>query len=43
MSLAATDLGQGLKTVVAQIAAEALGVPYDQIVVQTADTDTGPH
>ena len=41
--LAATDLGQGLKTVVAQIAAETLGVGYAQIVVQTADTDTGPH
>lgn len=41
--LAATDLGQGLKTVMAQIAAETLGVPYDQIVVETADTDTGPH
>ena len=41
--LAATDLGQGLKTVMAQIAAETLGVPYDQVVVQTADTDTGPH
>jgi CO/xanthine dehydrogenase Mo-binding subunit len=41
--LAATDLGQGLRTVMAQIAAETLGVPYDQIVVQTADTDTGPH
>ena len=27
----------------AQIAAETLGVPYDQIVVETADTDTGPH
>ena len=27
----------------AQIAAEALGVPYDQIVIDTADTDTGPH
>ncbi|HEU0244562.1 MAG TPA: molybdopterin cofactor-binding domain-containing protein [Candidatus Limnocylindrales bacterium] len=41
--LSSTDLGQGLKTVVAQVAAEALGVPYDQIVVDTADTDTGPH
>jgi CO/xanthine dehydrogenase Mo-binding subunit len=41
--LAATDLGQGLRTVMAQIAAETLGVPYDQIVVETADTDTGPH
>ena len=29
--LAATDLGQGLKTVVAQIAAETLGVPYEEI------------
>ena len=41
--LAAADLGQGLRTVMAQIAAETLGVPYDQIVVETADTDTGPH
>jgi CO/xanthine dehydrogenase Mo-binding subunit len=41
--LSATDHGQGLRTVMAQIAAETLGVPYDQIVVQTADTDTGPH
>ena len=43
VSLSSVDLGQGLKTVVAQIAAEALGVPYDQIVIDTADTDTGPH
>ena len=43
VTLSATDLGQGLKTVIAQIAAEALGVDYDQIVVVTADTDTGPH
>jgi CO/xanthine dehydrogenase Mo-binding subunit len=43
VSLSSADLGQGLRTVVAQIAAEALGVPYDQIVVDTADTDTGPH
>jgi len=43
VSLAATDLGQGLRTVIAQIAAEALGVTYDQIVIDTADTDTGPH
>ena len=41
--LAAADLGQGLRTVMAQIAAETLGVPYDQIIVETADTDTGPH
>ena len=43
VSLAATDLGQGLRTVIAQIAAEALGVAYDEIVIDTADTDTGPH
>ena len=41
--LSATDLGQGLKTVIAQIAAETLGVDFDQIVIDTADTDTGPH
>lgn len=41
--LSATDLGQGLRTVIAQIAAETLGVDYDQIVIDTADTDTGPH
>jgi CO/xanthine dehydrogenase Mo-binding subunit len=27
----------------AQSAAETLGVPYEQIVIQTADTDTWPH
>ena len=43
VTLAATDLGQGLRTVIGQIAAEALGVEFDQIVVDTADTDTGPH
>ncbi len=43
VSLSSVDLGQGLKTVVAQIAAETLGVAYDQIVIDTADTDTGPH
>ncbi len=43
VSLAATDLGQGLKTVVRQIAADTLGVPFDTIIVDTADTDTGPH
>jgi CO/xanthine dehydrogenase Mo-binding subunit len=43
VTLAATDLGQGLKTVIAQIAAETLGVEYSEIVIDTADTDTGPH
>jgi CO/xanthine dehydrogenase Mo-binding subunit len=43
VTLSATDLGQGLRTVIAQIAAEALGVEFDQVVIATADTDTGPH
>jgi CO/xanthine dehydrogenase Mo-binding subunit len=43
VSLSSVDLGQGLRTVIGQIAAEALGVPFDAIVVDTADTDTGPH
>jgi CO/xanthine dehydrogenase Mo-binding subunit len=43
VSLSSVDLGQGLKTVAAQCAAETLGVPYDSVVVDTADTDTGPH
>jgi len=43
ISLSSVDLGQGLKTVVSQIAAETLGVPFENIIVDTADTDTGPH
>ena len=27
----------------AQVAAETLGLPYENIIVDTADTDTGPH
>ena len=43
ISLSSVDLGQGLKTVVSQIAAETLGLPFENILVDTADTDTGPH
>ena len=43
VTLSATDLGQGLRTVIGQIAAETMGVPFEEIVVDTADTDTGPH
>ena len=43
ISLSSTDLGQGLKTVIAQIGAETLGVPFETVLVDTADTDTGPH
>ena len=43
ITLSSVDLGQGLKTIMAQIAAETLGVPYENVMVDTADTDTGPH
>ncbi len=43
ISLASTDLGQGLKTVIAQIAAETLGLPVEYVLIDTGDTDTGPH
>ena len=38
----ATDLGTGADTVLAQIAAEVLGVPLEDIVVYAADTDLTP-
>ncbi|MGD9700960.1 MAG: xanthine dehydrogenase family protein molybdopterin-binding subunit [Acidimicrobiia bacterium] len=38
----ATDLGTGSDTVLAQIAAENLGVPLDHIIVTSSDTDTTP-
>src|SRR6185503_3768198 len=34
---------QGIKTIAAQCAAETLGLPIENILVDTADTDTGPH
>jgi len=43
VSLSSVDLGQGLKTVISQIAAETLGVSATDIIVDTGDTDTGPH
>ncbi len=38
----ATDLGTGSDTVLAQIAAETLGVPLEQIIVYSSDTDFTP-
>jgi len=38
----ATDLGTGSDTILAQIAAEVLGVPVDRIVVTSSDTDLTP-
>ena len=38
----ATDLGTGADTVLAQIAAEVLGVGADDVIVYAADTDLTP-
>ncbi|MCU4925047.1 molybdopterin-dependent oxidoreductase [Halobacteria archaeon AArc-dxtr1] len=43
VTISSTDLGQGLKTAMKQIAADAMGVPAENIIVDTGDTDTGPH
>ncbi|QVQ53328.1 xanthine dehydrogenase family protein molybdopterin-binding subunit [Spiractinospora alimapuensis] len=43
VSLSSVDLGQGIKTVAAQVAAETLGIDVASVIVDTADTDTGPH
>jgi len=39
----ATDLGTGSDTVLAQIAAEAMNVPVNRIIVTSSDTDTTPY
>lgn len=36
VSLSSVDLGQGIKSVVAQICAETLGVPTERVIVDTA-------
>lgn len=38
----AADMGQGLGMVVAQMAAEEMGVPYDRVKVLLSDTDLTP-
>jgi putative selenate reductase molybdopterin-binding subunit len=40
--IGATDLGTGSDTVLAQMAAEVLGVPLDDIIVYSSDTDFTP-
>lgn len=40
--LGATDLGTGSDTILAQMAAEVLGVPLDDILVYSSDTDFTP-
>jgi probable selenate reductase molybdenum-binding subunit len=41
--IGATDLGTGSDTVLAQIAAETLGVSTDKIIVYSSDTDLTPY
>jgi CO/xanthine dehydrogenase Mo-binding subunit len=43
VSLSSVDLGQGMKSIIAQICAETLGVPTERVIIDTADSDTGPH
>jgi len=43
VTLSSVDVGQGLRQIMAQICAETIGVATDQVTVDTADTDTGPH
>lgn len=43
VSLSSVDLGQGMRQVISQICAETIGVPTDRVIIDTADTDTGPH
>ena len=40
--IGATDLGTGSDTILAQMAAEVLGVPFEDIVVYSSDTDYTP-
>jgi xanthine dehydrogenase YagR molybdenum-binding subunit len=44
VSVNATDIGTGARTVMTQVAADALGVPADQVELRIADSDlpTGP-
>lgn len=42
LSVGASDIGQGIKTSLAQIAAEELGVDLEDISVVSADTDVTP-
>ncbi|GAB4072015.1 molybdopterin-dependent oxidoreductase [Ancylobacter sonchi] len=43
VTVSSVDLGQGMKQILRQICAETLGVPSERVVVDTADSDTGPH
>jgi CO/xanthine dehydrogenase Mo-binding subunit len=43
VNVASVEMGQGLKTALAQIAAEAIGVSVEDVEVRFGDTETAPH
>ena len=43
LNTGATDIGQGSDTVLAQICAEELKLPFDQVAVASPDTDGSPY
>ena len=43
MSIGATDMGTGCDTILAQMAAQSLECPVDNITVHGVDTDTSPY
>lgn len=43
VNVASVELGQGLRTVLAQIAAEAIGVSVEDVEVRSGDTQLAPH
>ncbi|MGH8916354.1 MAG: xanthine dehydrogenase family protein molybdopterin-binding subunit, partial [Acidimicrobiia bacterium] len=43
VSVGSTEIGQGVRTVVSQIAAETMGVPFDHVAVTYTDTGYGPY
>jgi putative selenate reductase molybdopterin-binding subunit len=42
LTVGATDLGTGSDTILAQIAAETLGVPLEDVIIYSSDTDFTP-
>lgn len=43
VTIGSTEIGQGVRTVIGQIAAETLGVPFDAVSVTATDTRYGPY
>lgn len=43
VSVGSTEIGQGVRTVIAQIASATMGVPLDQVAVMYTDTGYGPY